>query len=92
MLSSAYSALAVCYSFHYEKTGDLKDLKPVIEMCKKAVALYHQFPGTVSAYVHSMALLNLINYYLSYPSITPEISKEIQDNANKNPDLLNTLL
>ncbi|WP_185289269.1 hypothetical protein [Chryseobacterium lactis] len=83
MLSSAYSALAVSYSFHYEKTGDLKDLKPVIEICKKAVALYHQFPGRVSAYVHSMALLNLINYYLSYPSITPEIRQEIQTSANE---------
>lgn len=83
MLSSAYSALAVCYSFRHEKTGDLKDLKPVIEMCKKAVALYHQFPGQVSAHVHSLALLNLINYYLGYPTITPEIRKEIQDNANE---------
>ncbi len=43
MLSSAYSAMAVCYYFPYEKTGDLKDLKRVIEMCKKAVLLYHQF-------------------------------------------------
>ncbi|WP_312994040.1 hypothetical protein [Chryseobacterium flavum] len=83
LLSSAYSALAVCYSFRYEKSGDLKDLKPVIEMCRKAVGLYHQFPGHVSAHVHAMALLNLINYYLSYPDITPEIRKEIQNNANE---------
>ncbi|WP_114820753.1 helix-turn-helix transcriptional regulator [Chryseobacterium sp. KLBC 52] len=83
LLSSAYSALAVCYSFQHEKTGDLKDLKPVIEMCKKAVALYHQFPGHVSAHVQAMALLNLINYYLSYPVITPEIREEIENNANE---------
>lgn len=83
LLSSTYSALAVCYSFQHEKTGDLKDLKPVIEMCKKAVALYHQFPGHVSAHVHAMALLNLINYYLSYPVMTPEIREEIQNNANE---------
>lgn len=83
MLSSAYSALAVCYSFQYEKTGNIKDLKPVIEICRKAVALYHQFPGRVSAHVHSIALLNLINYYLNYPAITPEIRQEIQNNANE---------
>lgn len=83
LLSSAYSALAVCYSFQYEKTGDLKDLKPVIEMCKKAGALYHQFPGHVSAHVQAMALLNLINYYLNYPVMTPEIRSEIQNNANE---------
>lgn len=83
LLSSAYSALAVSYSFQYEKTGDLKDLKPVIEMCKKAVVLYQQFPGHVSAHVQAMALLNLVNYYLSYPVMTPEIREEIQSNANK---------
>ncbi|MGE8554134.1 MAG: helix-turn-helix transcriptional regulator [Chryseobacterium jejuense] len=83
MLSSAYSAMAVCYYFPYEKTGDLKDLKLVIEMCKKAVALYQQFPGQVSAHAHALALLNLANYYLSYPIITPEIRKEIQDNSNE---------
>ncbi|WP_288375510.1 hypothetical protein [uncultured Chryseobacterium sp.] len=83
LLSSAYSALAICYSFRYEKTEDLKDLKPVIEMCKKAIALYHQFPGHVSAHVHAMALLNLTNYYLSYPKMTPEIRSEIQTNANE---------
>lgn len=83
LLSSAYSALAVSYSFQYEKTGNQKDLKPVIEMCKKAVALYHQFPGHVSAHVQAMALLNLINYYLNYPVMTPEIRSEIQNNANE---------
>ncbi|SDJ65389.1 helix-turn-helix transcriptional regulator [Chryseobacterium jejuense] len=83
MLSSAYSAMAVCYYFPFEKTGDLKDLKLVIEMCKKAVALYQQFPGQVSAHAHALALLNLANYYLSYPIITPEIRKEIQGNSNK---------
>ncbi|MBE4950903.1 helix-turn-helix transcriptional regulator [Chryseobacterium culicis] len=83
LLSSAYSALAICYSFRYEKTEDLKDLKPVIEICKKAIALYHQFPGHVSAHVHAMALLNLTNYYLSYPEMTPEIRSEIQTNANE---------
>lgn len=83
MLSSSYSALAVCYSFRYDKTGNIKDLKLVIEMCKKAVALYDQFPGHVSAHAHAMALLNLANYYLSYPTITPEIRKEIQDKANE---------
>ncbi|WP_126653715.1 helix-turn-helix transcriptional regulator [Chryseobacterium aureum] len=83
LLSSAYSALAVCYSFQYEKTGELKDLEPVIEMCKKAVALYHQFPDHVSAHVHAMALLNLTNYYLNYPVMTPEIRSEIQNNANE---------
>ncbi|MDN3694638.1 hypothetical protein QWZ06_21380 [Chryseobacterium tructae] len=83
MLSSAYSAMAVCYYFPYEKTGDSKDLKQVIEMCKKAVALYHQFPGQVSAHAHAMALLNLANYNLSYPVITPEIRKEIQDNTHE---------
>lgn len=83
MLSSAYSAMAVCYYFPYEKTGDLKDLKRVIEMCKKAVALYQQFPGQVSSHVHALALLNLANYYLSYPDITPEIRKEIQDNTHE---------
>lgn len=83
LLSSAYSALAVCYSFRYEKTGDLKDLKSVIEMCKKAVALYHQFPGHVSSHVHALALLNLTNYYLNYPVMTPEIRSEIQNNANE---------
>ncbi|WP_430808780.1 helix-turn-helix transcriptional regulator [Chryseobacterium arthrosphaerae] len=81
MLSSAYSAMAVCYYFPYEKTGNLKDLEQVIEMCKKAVSLYHQFPGQVSAHAHSLALLNLSNYNLSYPVITPEIRKEIQDNT-----------
>ncbi|WP_312302463.1 hypothetical protein [Chryseobacterium sp.] len=81
MLSSAYSAMAVCYYFPYEKTGDLNDLKRVIEMCKKAVLLYHQFPGQVSAHAHAMALLNLANYNLSYPVITPEIRKEIQENT-----------
>lgn len=83
MLSSAYSAMAVCYYFTYEKTGNLKDLQSVIEMCKKAVALYQQFPGQVSAHAHSLALLNLANYYLSYPVITPEVRKEIQNNANE---------
>ncbi|WP_045493593.1 helix-turn-helix transcriptional regulator [Chryseobacterium sp. StRB126] len=83
MLSSAYSAMAVCYYFPYEKTGDLKDLKLVIEMCKKAVSLYQQFPGQVSAHAHALALLNLANYYLSYPVMTPEIRKEIQDKANE---------
>ncbi|MDR6920988.1 hypothetical protein [Chryseobacterium sp. 2987] len=83
MLSSAYSAMAVCYSFRYEKTGDLKDLKAVIEMCKKAVSLYHQFPGHVSDYTHSLALLNLTNYELSYPTITPEIRLEIQNNTKE---------
>ena len=83
MLSSAYSAMAVCYYFTYEKTGDLKDLKLVTDMCKKAVALYHEFPGQVSAHVHAMALLNLANYNLSYPVITPEIRKEIQSQANE---------
>lgn len=83
MLSSAYSAMAVCYYFPYEKTGDVKDLKRVIDMCKKAVALYREFPGQVSPHAHSLALLNLANYYLSYPVITPEIRKEIQDNANE---------
>lgn len=81
MLSSAYSAMAVCYYFPYEKTGDLKDLKLVTAMCKKAVALYHQFPGQVSAHAHAMALLNLANYNLSSPVITPEIRKEIQENT-----------
>ncbi|OCA71894.1 hypothetical protein BBH99_13335 [Chryseobacterium contaminans] len=83
MLSSAYSAMAVCYYFPYEKTGDVKDLERVIGMCKKAVALYQQFPGQVSAHAHALALLNLANYYLSYPIITPEIRKEIQDKANE---------
>ncbi len=83
MLSSAYSAMAVCYYFTYEKTGDLKDLKLVTDMCKKAVALYHEFPGQVSAHVHAMALLNLANYNLSYPVITPQIRKEIQDQTNE---------
>ncbi|QRA44792.1 hypothetical protein [Chryseobacterium cucumeris] len=83
LLSSTYSALAVCYSFQYEKSGNSKDLKPVIEMCKKAVGLYHQFPGHVSAHVHAMALLNLTNYYLSYPVMTPEIREEIQNNAHE---------
>lgn len=83
MLSSAYSAMAVCYYFPYEKTGDVKDLKLVIDMCKKAVALYQQFPGQVSAHAHALALLNLANYYLSYPVITPEIRKEIQDKSNE---------
>lgn len=83
LLSSAYSALAVSYSFQYEKTGNQKDLKPVIEMCKKAAALYHQFPGHVSAHVQAMALLNLINYYLNYPVMTQEIRSEIQNNANE---------
>jgi hypothetical protein len=54
MLSSAYSAMAVCYYFPYEKTGDLKDLKRVIEMCKKAVAL-----SAVSGQVSSMFILGL---------------------------------
>lgn len=83
MLSSAYSAMAVCYYFPYEKSGNLKDLKLVIEMCKKAVALYHQFPGQVSAHAHAMALLNLANYNLSYPVITPEIRREIQENTTE---------
>lgn len=87
MLSSAYSAMAVCYSFLYEKTGDLKDLKSVIEMCKKAVSLYHEFPGHVSDYTHSLALLNITNYYLSYPVITPEIRTEIQKNTQEIFDL-----
>lgn len=79
MLSSAYSAMAVCYYFPYEKTGDLQDLKRVTDMCKKAVALYYEFPGQVSAHAHALALLNLANYNLSYPAITPEIRKEIQE-------------
>jgi DNA-binding CsgD family transcriptional regulator len=87
MLSSAYSAMAVCYSFRYDKTKDLKDLEPVIEMCKKAVSLYHEFPGHVSDYAHALALLNLSNYYLSYPEITPEIRTELQNKTKEILDL-----
>lgn len=83
MLSSAYSALAVCYSFLHEKTGNLKDLEPVIQTCIKAVSLYYKFPGRVSSHVHAMALLNLINYYLNYPVMTPAIREDIQNNANE---------
>ncbi len=43
MLSSAYSAMAVCYYFPYEKTGDLKDLKRVIEMCKRLLPFISSF-------------------------------------------------
>lgn len=83
ILSSAYSALAVCYSYRYEKSRDLKDLKLVIETCKMAIDLFYKFPGRVSDYAHSMALLNLANYYLSYPVITAEIQKKIKSSAEE---------
>ncbi|WP_236581873.1 LuxR C-terminal-related transcriptional regulator [Sphingobacterium spiritivorum] len=83
MLSSAYSALAVCYAYKYEKTGNIKDLDAVVEMCQKAVALYHRFPGHISEYTYALSLLNLANYNLMYPVIKPAVRKEIESVSNE---------
>ncbi|MGJ1367630.1 helix-turn-helix transcriptional regulator [Sphingobacterium spiritivorum] len=83
MMSSAYSALAVCYAYKYEKTGDIKDLDAVVEMCQKAVALYHHFPGHISDYTYALSLLNLANYNLMYPVIKPSVRREIESASNE---------
>jgi DNA-binding CsgD family transcriptional regulator len=78
LLSSAYSAMAVCKNYIYLKSENQKDLDVAIDYCKKATELYYQNPGEVSDYVQSLALLNLAAYHLEHKSISPLIRSEIE--------------
>lgn len=83
LLSSAFSAMAVCKNYVFIKSKKQSDLDVVIEYCKKATNLYNQNPGEVSDYVQSLALLNLATYYLEYKNISPDVRQEIEKSVSE---------
>ena len=83
-LSNAYAAMAVVYTYHFDKSKETKDYTKVIDYIDRAIALYNDYPGQVAGFTYTIARNNKANYLLVLqPNITPEIRKEIIFNANE---------
>lgn len=76
LLSNAYSALAVAYTYQYDIHGDKQDLDMVFEICEKAIALNHQFKGEVASRTYALAKLNIASYYFKYYPDRKQFIKE----------------
>lgn len=78
-LSNAYSAMAVVYTYQYEKSKSTMDFQTILDYCEKAALLYKKFPGQVSGYTYSIARNNKANYLLTYSKeMTPELRRNIE--------------
>lgn len=83
-LSNSYSAMAVAFTYQYEKSKSATDFQAILDYSEKAAILYNQFPGQVSGYTYSIARNNKASYLLGYsPKITPEIRNQIEYNINE---------
>jgi len=83
-LSNAYSALAVVFTYEYDKSKSKVNFQAILDYCEKAALLYKQFPGQVSGYTYSIARNNKASYLLKYSKIiTPEIRSQIEYNINE---------
>lgn len=92
LLSNAYSALAVAYTYRYDSLGHREDLDKVFEFCERSVELNHRFKGQISAQTFAIAKLNIASYYFKYyPQKKSFIKQQILEaleaakTANKNP-------
>ncbi|MFD2556699.1 helix-turn-helix transcriptional regulator [Sphingobacterium tabacisoli] len=91
-LSNAYSAMAVAFTYQYEKTNSSVDSQAILDYCEKAALLYQQFPGQVSGYTYSIARNNKASYLLRYsPKITAEIRNKIEHNIAESLDISSKL-
>lgn len=66
LLSNAYSALAVAYTYKYDQHKDKSDLDSVFKICEDAIRLNHQFQGQIASRTYAIAKLNVASYYLKY--------------------------
>lgn len=83
-ISNAYSALAVAYTYQYDKTQKKEDLDLIIKNAQIASDLSKQYPGQIANSTNAIAFNNLASYYLMYyPNRTPEIKKHITDNIEE---------
>ena len=83
-LSNAYAALAVAYTYSYDRSQREEDLQRILENTERAAALYHEFPGHVAAYTYAIARNNKASYLLRYyPNLPPNVRKEIEANINE---------
>lgn len=76
LLSNAYSALAVAYTYKYDIYGDKQDLDRIFEICEKAITLNHQFEGQVAARTYALSKLNIASYYFKYYPEKKQFIKE----------------
>ncbi|MDM1044684.1 hypothetical protein HX004_06360 [Myroides sp. 1354] len=78
IVANAYNALAVVYSFQYEKTGDQNKRDQMMLALDQAIALYKTYPGEVVANTYAYILNNKASYYLKYYDTTnPTIKQSI---------------
>jgi len=83
-LCNAYTAMAVVYTYIYQKTKEDRDFQSILTYSKKAADLYKQFPNQVSGYSYSIARNNTASYLLSYSKkITPDIRRQIEENIQE---------
>lgn len=83
-LSNAYSAMAVVYTYQYQKSESNADFQSILDYCEKAASLYKKYPGQVGSYTYTIARNNKASYLLEYSSeITPEIRSEIEFNLKE---------
>lgn len=83
-VSNAYSALAVAYTYQYEKSEKKEDIDHIIKNAQIASGLSQRYPGQIANSTYAIALNNLASYYLMYfPNRTPELKKIITDNIEE---------
>lgn len=84
IVANAYSALAVVYSFQYEKTGDKSKRDQMMQALDQALELYQAYPGEVVANTYAYILNNKASYYLKYYDATePMIKQAISKHVNE---------
>ncbi|PVH25444.1 hypothetical protein DC487_11070 [Sphingobacterium corticibacter] len=66
LLSNAYSALAVAYTYRYDAHHNKDDLEKIFDICRQAIDLNKQYKGQVSTRTYAIAKLNIASYYFKY--------------------------
>lgn len=91
-LSNAYTAMAVIYTYAYDRSKQKDDYMSVLTYCDMAARLYNEFPGQVGVYTYAMTRNNKASYLLRYSEvITSGIREEIEYNIREALGVLNAL-
>lgn len=92
LLSNTYTALAVSYTYQYEKSRSNKDLQLIIQTQEKAADLYRQFPGRVADFTFALARTNKADYQLRYyPDLSASAQQQIEKEVREVLDVVGKL-